>query len=191
MEKEKEKLIAGLKAEHDALEKRLTSLIKALDSKGLEEKVGEAQMELLLDQESAMRLYLRTLAMRIEDLEDCPKEESKTEKAENKPSEKEGIEKEVIDAVEDAIKKVNAMIEKCSEDSEQTSERSTENGSKPKDDNGKAAKEGEERDDAPDLAKDILSLLERCLDKDEEKKDCPREDWFSPWFWGTAYTITC
>jgi len=55
-----------------------------LNSAGFEEKVGETQMSLLCDQEAAMRLYLKTLAERIDDLEDNmgegePKEKSREE----------------------------------------------------------------------------------------------------------------
>lgn len=81
---EKEKLIAKLEEEYEALKEKLSKLIAFLNKENVEEEIGGTQMALLITQESAMQIYLNTLAMRLDDLmeeeepeEGNPKEESK------------------------------------------------------------------------------------------------------------------
>lgn len=111
---EKKALIGKLEEEYDALEEKLTKLIDTINSEGFEEKVGETQMSLMLDQESAMRLYLRTLAMRIDDLEDSLEKDEKPEETKAKAAKDDEIEKSK-ERTKNFAKEVIALLEKYSD----------------------------------------------------------------------------
>lgn len=110
----KDLLIARLQEEFDFLNEKYTRLITKLNSDGFEKEVGETQMNLLLDQESAMRLYLRTLSMRIEDLSGDAKEEPKSDTAKGETAKKrDGKDaKKDDDETPEFVKDIISVIEK-------------------------------------------------------------------------------
>lgn len=110
---EREQVIERLKEEHDALKEKYGRLLNALNDEGFIQEVGEDQVELLLDQESIMRLYLKTLTLRIGNLAEA-KTEPKKEKEGAKERKKESPSKvPKKDAEEIAVIKsfINALKE--------------------------------------------------------------------------------
>lgn len=66
--KKKKELLASLMEEYENLKTKFIHLNTALDDEKFIKKVSETQLDLLYDQVSAMRLYLKALHGRIEDI---------------------------------------------------------------------------------------------------------------------------
>lgn len=117
----RELLIANLKREDNALEEKYHKLTAALTDKESAKEISETQRELLIDQASVMRLYMRILLKRIEDLEskDCGKgKEPKMEetcKEKDSSTSKDKDENEESDA-ETLAKKIAYIIGKAIEE---------------------------------------------------------------------------
>lgn len=113
---EKEKLIAKLEEEFNWVQKKFEEVITLINDGDLEEKVGETQANLLLNQESAMQLYLSTLAMRMDDLQDSFDEEKEEQKKcadkEGKKPSKKPSPKEEEERAPEFIKDLASLMEK-------------------------------------------------------------------------------
>jgi len=123
---ERELVIERLKEEHAALKEKYGRLLNALNDEGFIQEAGEDQVELLLDQESIMRLYLKTLMLRIGNLANRSeaKTEPKKEKEGAKERKKESPSKapkkdaEEIAVIESFINALKEMLEDSSEKKE-------------------------------------------------------------------------
>jgi len=119
----KESIVERLEKERNDLAEKLGRLIQALNSESFEETVGETQMALLADQESAMRLYLRTLDMRIADLKgkkEKPQKENQESKAEKKGKpenpDKTDETSELDKEMKDVLDRMNKIIDRIREE---------------------------------------------------------------------------
>lgn len=66
---EKKKLLEELKKEWSEVEQKFTAIVNQINNSEYEKALGDTQMCLLIDQESALHLYLRAIGMRITNLE--------------------------------------------------------------------------------------------------------------------------